>query len=557
MTNDPDGERQSTNVISEETFNTSDIEINTMQTHTDPYTQQQCIYQEQAPTPQSIASVQHTQSAAIMQQYPLGPMQQPQQVVYYPIDQMHYHQGSTTAGVATQPCFQPQAMSPTQSLQHALMPTAVPLISSHYANQMVNLPNSYTQVHPSSSTHGETWKKAINPKKRTRTSERPMAGKQTKITKYWLARDAVETQNRFERLSEESEGETENIETQKQTEKQPLIQKAPPITIYQTEKISPVQLLLDEIAPKQYTIKTVGPEEIKIQILKPELFNPVIEALKKKNTLFHTYKPKQERSYRVVMKGIHPSAEDAFLKQKLLEHGHEATNIWNIRHRVTKQPLPLHYVDLKQNDNNKDIFKLKIIGANEVRFEPPYVKRTIPQCTKCQSYGHTKNFCHKTAQCVKCAGKHTTKDCPRKEKDNNVKCVNCEGNHPANYRGCTVHKQLQQRLYPTLRNKAAVKPKKDTANQQPQSTSTSYQIPVNYNAAYPSLPTQNRMGPTNIPNNTNQQRQAWQANQTTNINQTSNQQPHNMNKLENMLGQLMTQMSTMLNLLTTLVNRLA
>lgn len=47
-------------------------------------------------------------------------------------------------------------------------------------------------------------------------------------------------------------------------------------------------------------------------------------------------------------------------------------------------------------------------------------------------------------------------DCSRKEPNSNVKCANCNGNHPANYRGCEVHMQLQQRIYPALRAKIAV-----------------------------------------------------------------------------------------------------
>ncbi|XP_018405166.1 PREDICTED: RNA-directed DNA polymerase from mobile element jockey-like, partial [Cyphomyrmex costatus] len=46
-----------------------------------------------------------------------------------------------------------------------------------------------------------------------------------------------------------------------------------------------------------------------------------------------------------------------------------------------------------------------------------------------------------------------TKDCPIKEKVKEVKCANCGGNHPASYKGCSVRKQLQQKLYPKLREK--------------------------------------------------------------------------------------------------------
>jgi len=77
-----------------------------------------------------------------------------------------------------------------------------------------------------------------------------------------------------------------------------------------------------------------------------------------------------------------------------------------------------------------------------VTFEAPYVTREVPQCTRCQKYGQTK-----------CTAAHQTSKCPRKVKDGKVKCVNCNENHPANYRGCIIHKQLQQKLYPQLRER--------------------------------------------------------------------------------------------------------
>lgn len=52
---------------------------------------------------------------------------------------------------------------------------------------------------------------------------------------------------------------------------------------------------------------------------------------------------------------------------------------------------------------------------------------------------------------MKCAGKHTTIDCPKSTKEE-AKCVNCGGSHPASYRGCIVAKELQE-----IRNKKQAK----------------------------------------------------------------------------------------------------
>jgi len=86
-----------------------------------------------------------------------------------------------------------------------------------------------------------------------------------------------------------------------------------------------------------------------------------------------------------------------------------------------------------------------------MRVEVTLYRKTglLPQCKNCQSWGHTKSYCHKESRCVKCAGKHTTESCG-KPKEVPPKCYNCGENHPASYRGCVVAKELQ-----ALRNKAA------------------------------------------------------------------------------------------------------
>ena len=86
-----------------------------------------------------------------------------------------------------------------------------------------------------------------------------------------------------------------------------------------------------------------------------------------------------------------------------------------------------------------------------MRVEVTLYRKTglLPQCKNCQSWGHTKSYCHKESRCVKCAGKHTTESCS-KPKEVPPKCYNCGENHPASYRGCVVAKELQ-----ALRNKAA------------------------------------------------------------------------------------------------------
>ena len=68
-------------------------------------------------------------------------------------------------------------------------------------------------------------------------------------------------------------------------------------------------------------------------------------------------------------------------------------------------------------------------------------------------YRHTKNYCNRNPACVKYAEKHLTVNCPNIGKINEVKCFNCNGNHPASYKDWVVRKQLQRTLFPPLRDR--------------------------------------------------------------------------------------------------------
>jgi hypothetical protein len=94
--------------------------------------------------------------------------------------------------------------------------------------------------------------------------------------------------------------------------------------------------------------------------------------------------------FRAVLKNPHPSTEVNDIKQALKDEGHEVTNIWNVKQRATNKPLPIHLIDIKPNTNNKEIYRINTLVNTIVKFEAPHIKREIPQCLRCQNYGHTK-----------------------------------------------------------------------------------------------------------------------------------------------------------------------
>lgn len=275
--------------------------------------------------------------------------------------------------------------------------------------------------------------------KRQRSSPDAEIRYQTKQTKtYWLSAPSIPTSNRFKEL---------DIETSETPAQKPA--RPPPLFIDGVSNIQPLLKMLAEVTQDQYEIKVLRDNRVKIQPKSADSYSIIYKELKGKNTEFYTYQPKTDRSFRVVLKNLHPSTDKEEIKIALNEMDHKVTNIWNIQNRKTKQALPMWNIELEPKDNNKDIYNVKSLLHCRIIFEAPRPNKNIPQCTKCQEYGHTQRFCHRHPRCVKCAGAHHTAECPRKERSNQVKCVLCDGNHPANYKGCTVYKELQKIKYPT------------------------------------------------------------------------------------------------------------
>jgi len=79
------------------------------------------------------------------------------------------------------------------------------------------------------------------------------------------------------------------------------------------------------------------------------------------------------------------------LKQNIDSKGYTITNIWNVRLRITKEPLSMLFMKLKLAANNKNIYNINFLLQYEVKFEP-HVKHEIPQYSRCQRYSHTKKF---------------------------------------------------------------------------------------------------------------------------------------------------------------------
>ena len=110
---------------------------------------------------------------------------------------------------------------------------------------------------------------------------------------------------------------------------------------------------------------------------------------------------------------MHHSTNLDGLKFELLNHGYEVTNISNIYNSITKIPLSLFFIDLKQQPNNKGVYDINRLMNSVVKIEPPFMKKEIVRCKRCQRYSRKQKYCNHNYRCVKCVDLHSTDQCTK------------------------------------------------------------------------------------------------------------------------------------------------
>lgn len=248
------------------------------------------------------------------------------------------------------------------------------------------------------------------------------------------------TYNSFQVLSQTTNAKTE------ETINPPQIDKIPPIFINGVEDYAAlISFLEHEAGPNTFktrsTIKgvTVYPQT-------PDIYRKLNTSLRNKGADYHTYQLPQDRCPRIVVKHLHHGTPIDIIKEEFKKLGYEVTNVVNAISRF-KNPLPMFFVDITKESFSEEIFKIEFLYYSHIKIEEPRKKRIIPQCMRCQQYGHTKSYCNHHPRCVKCGEFHDSSSC-LKTRDKAPKCANCKGEHPANYRGCQTLKDLraQRRL---------------------------------------------------------------------------------------------------------------
>lgn len=240
--------------------------------------------------------------------------------------------------------------------------------------------------------------------------------------------DPIPTKNKFSNLNEV---------ILKNTTSSP---KLPPIFMKASTHLQTISLIKKYIT--DFNLAYCGNGQVRVQTRSLEDFQKLKSGLKDDGSEFHSFTLKGDKPKRCVVRGL-PIIESSEISADLSEKGFKIINIFPLKGKnglPTKSPLYL--INFDPDTDVDKIKNITVICHCKIKIERYTTSKGITQCFRCQQFGHAASNCNRAQKCVKCAGGHATKDCI-KEATSKAKCINCEGDHTANYRECPAKKSYE------------------------------------------------------------------------------------------------------------------
>lgn len=275
---------------------------------------------------------------------------------------------------------------------------------------------------------------------------------------------------------------TDKIANNNQNNAEQSVQKKknvspPPFRISEVNNIKSIISLIDAIPEKgenfKFSLKSLNNNVVKVFPENQETWEKCGKTFQEANLQYVTYENKITRPIKVVVRGLHQSTPVEEIIDDLKDKGFKAigaSNVKIVEWIEIQQPqpnqeaqvdpsqqvyqkqfkkkligLPIFHILFENTQDVEEIFNIKSILHTRIVVEP--LKKgddIVPQCLRCQAYGHTRRYCFRAPRCVRCAGDHFSDKCELGKFTKDPLCVNCGEKHPANYRGCAVAKAIQK-----------------------------------------------------------------------------------------------------------------
>lgn len=277
--------------------------------------------------------------------------------------------------------------------------------------------------------------------------------------------------------------------------------KPPPIVVSHLDCKLIASLLSNSIGNDAFSFRHVGKNTTNINTKKLSDYKAVLSLLADSDAQHHTFTPKEEQHINIVLRHLDSSYNDTDIK--------EALEILALDIIVSKiMPLPtqtnnhLWLIQLQAGSDAKQLLNQNYLLHQKVVFERKR-QGNISQCKNCQLLGHSARNCKHKFRCVKCTSDHGPGQCPRTLDPNianetSPSCVNCNADHPANYRGCPYYAKIIERKQAQRQQQHTVQQNKTVQN--PRYALRSEQISYAAALASPAQPTVQTQNPIDFLN---------------------------------------------------------
>lgn len=239
----------------------------------------------------------------------------------------------------------------------------------------------------------------------------------------------------------------------------------------------------------------------------------VITALKQKQFVFHSHPEPGNRIKLFVLK--HHFRVELDEMMRIVEEAEIPAS--KVTFLLDHPERPVYLIHSNDEDININTLqhRHRTLGSLIVMWDRFDMRRKRPMpCRRCKMWGHAANSCGRPFRCIKCTATHAPGDCDRKDRSiGTPKCVNCDGDHPANSTTCPSYaayaKGIQRRRQIQNRNVSrsttvrwpsagAAVAETNFIHSNPQNNASSYSATVrgtqnaSGSAEFPSLPSQSQ-----------------------------------------------------------------
>lgn len=227
---------------------------------------------------------------------------------------------------------------------------------------------------------------------------------------------------------------------------EPIIPKVkiPPIVIKQM-KFADLRSLLSQLDISDFITKFMS-EGIKVQLSQLDTYDKLINHLQTKKIQYYTFSVKNKLPVKIILSQL-PKLDVTEVKLEINKCCNPKNlNCEEVRLIDTKHSrydeYALYILNFTRENFNMNNLR-SITGLFHVKVHwSSYRKRSGPtQCSNCHSFGHGNNHCNIIQKCRLCSGLHNESVCVhlsayQEGNFDSVKCVNCNGPHPANHISC-------------------------------------------------------------------------------------------------------------------------